>query len=154
VVRQAQFAQRPANLLNNPTASDWTKRMVSEALLRSGHPGATPLDVQGQQMQNMQNIAQQLAVGALQAGPAQAQLEAVERARREQRFIDMRKTVGQYMDNTWYSPAQNRRRAAAALRRDHGASPDEIDMILGPDPAGDGREDGRAVPPAGREPPV
>lgn len=152
VVMQAQATQRPMNFLNNPNADPWAKRVLSEAMLRSGRPGATPLDVEGQQMQNMQDIAKQLAVGALQAGPAQAQLDAAERVRREQRIVDMRKTAGPFMDSTWYSPAEARRRAAAALRRDHGASPDEIDMILGPAPSerqpNDGRVDGRSDAPA------
>lgn len=152
VVMQAQATQRPMNFLNNPNADPWAKRVLSEAMLRSGRPGATPLDVEGQQMQNMQDIAKQLAVGALQAGPAQAQLDAAERVRREQRIVDMRKTAGPFMDSTWYSPAEARRRAAAALRRDHGASPDEIDMILGPAPSerqpNDGRVDGRSAAPA------
>lgn len=163
VVRQAQFAQRPANLLDNPTASDWTRRMVSEALLRSGRPGATPLDVQGQQMQNMQNIAQQLAVGALQAGPAQAQLEAAERERRERREADARAAAAKAAPSiNWgmeVPPGLRWQRAydAAIGAGVDGATARRIadDVVGGASaPAGDGREDGRAVPPAGREPPA
>lgn len=63
VVLQAQARQRPMNFLNNPDADPWAKRVMSEAILRSGRPGATPLDVEGQQMGNMQNVMQQMATG-------------------------------------------------------------------------------------------
>lgn len=157
VVRQAQLAQRPANLLANPTADEWTRRLVSEALLRSGRPGATPLDVQGQQMQNMQDIAKQLAVGALQAGPAQAQLDAAERARREEREAAARGKAAEAGASTYYGmevPRDLRWKRAyeAAIQAGvDGATARRIadDVVGGASaPAGDGRVDGRTAAPA------
>lgn len=85
VVLNAQYRQRPWALLDNPDASDWTKRMVSEALLRSGRPGATPLDVEGQQIANARRVAEQRAVGQEAASAAEAAANAAANAKREER---------------------------------------------------------------------
>ena len=160
VVRQAQFAQRPANLLDNPTASDWTKRMVSEALLRSGRPGATPLDVEGQQMANMQDIFKQFATAGFANMQNQAGAEAAARMRQEEREANARKAAVAAAPRTSWGmqvPRELRWQRAydAAIQHVDGATASRIaDDVVGARREGDGREDGRAVPPAGREPPA
>lgn len=104
VVLQAQATQRPMNFLNNPEAKDWARRVASEAMLRSGRPGATPLDVEGQQMGNMQNVMQQMATGyatTLQQNPQMAML----RQQQEQK-LDMEAAAhaDAVMDKMGYDP--------------------------------------------------
>lgn len=70
VVKRAQARQAPELYMDRDDVSAWNKRVMSERLLRSGQPGPTPLDVEARQAQSVQDIMKQLAVGALQQGPA------------------------------------------------------------------------------------
>jgi hypothetical protein len=156
VVRQAQLTQRPANILSNPTADDWTRRLASEALLRSGRPGATPLDVQGQQMANMQRVLQQFATAGLGNLQNQAGVEAAERARRETQEAEWRKTghgaAAWSYGGAYSSDVAAKRERFITAARGAGAPEAwiqaEADAAypLPADPA-DGRVDGRQVNP-------
>jgi hypothetical protein len=159
VVRQAQLTQRPANILSNPTADDWTRRLASEALLRSGRPGATPLDVQGQQMVNTQRVREQEAVGAWKDSndPVHAQLRAAEADRVRKQDATWRTEAWKYGEqgasgwNPFESSAPSAKRERARNRvLELGGSPQDAERIAGelyPAGAADGRVDGRQVNP-------
>jgi hypothetical protein len=159
VVRQAQLTQRPANILSNPTADDWTKRLASEALLRSGRPGATPLDVEGQQMVNTQRVREQEAVGAWKDSndPVHAQLRAAEADRVRKQDATWRTEAWKYGEqgasfwNPLESSAPSAKRERARNRvLELGGSPQDAERIAGelyPADAADGRVDGRQVNP-------
>jgi hypothetical protein len=133
VVLQAQAKQRPMNFLNNPNANEWAQRVMSEALLRSGRPGATPLDVEGQQMANMQDIFKQFATAGFANMQNQAQAEAAERMRKEELLRQGRRIAGRegrgYMPGTRRS-VNDAREAARIELQDEGYDAATIRAIL------------------------
>jgi hypothetical protein len=159
VVMQAQATQRPMNFLNNPDADPWAKRVMSEALLRSGHPGATPIDMEAQQMKNTQRVREQEAVGALNNSndPVHAQLAASEANRQRDQEATWRKEAWNYGENGangWNpfesSDVESRRDRARNRVKELGGSAQDADRIaneLYPPARGDGRVDGRGVTP-------
>lgn len=64
VVRRAQARYNPLEYMNRPDVDDWSKMVAADALLRRGHQGATPLDVDQATQTALALREQRMALGA------------------------------------------------------------------------------------------
>lgn len=136
---------------------DWQNQVMANQLSGGDIGGATPLDVQGQQIRNGNRLltADALA-GNTEAAAAMRTLEMNEAARRQARQDTLRKKAAEAWHGAWRGASRSGK-AREALERE-GATPQEIDEILADLGAGDipsapaGQSDAPASPIPGLDP--
>lgn len=108
-----------ANAINE-LPEGWRQVAILDRITNGRRGGATPLDVQAQQMANAMPVVRSAVAGMMQdMDPNAAE------ARRMQRELELRRTAGVAKAAGWDKPA-----AVLESLEKQGATPAEIDMIM------------------------
>lgn len=150
VVRRAQAQYNPMEYMNRDDVNDWQRMVTANRLLGPrGYRGATPLDVEARQLETATALAGRAIMNAWEGN---AGTGARERMLADQRMQDLRSKASVVL-NYWEADPEYRRREARKILIRGGASPTEVQQILG-ELFGPGSEGLHSSPDGGMPAPV